>query len=197
VANIMLMRSSLCLSTVLMLCACAGSAAGGAHVESPFTDADAKLFEDGVDFLADPDALAGRWAVDWETEMRGRVAASDLLAVVTVTALRTDIDPQQRTTYRLVAKASDVWKGQAPSDDLSLSVSQDAVGFSSVDGDRGRILNQQFLVFVKWYVNPSGTVSAHWHLSTASALVLTRVRAHLERQTPSHRTIIKRTVHSS
>jgi hypothetical protein len=184
-------RASIFSFVVCLLCACGGASATGAvHPSSPFTESDAKLFEDGVDFLADPDALQGQWAVDWETEMRSRIGLADTVAVVTVTTLRTDVDPQNRTTYRVVATVDRQWKGKVPSRDLSLSVPENAVGYVSVDRDKQRMLNTSFIAFIKWYETEDELVSAHWHLSVASERVLTRVRAHLEKQTPSKRTVI-------
>jgi hypothetical protein len=177
---------------VISACGSSSSTGGALRPSSPFTEADAKVFDDGADFIGDPDGLAGRWAEDWDSEMQTRVAQSDLITTATISTLSTDIDPQQRTTYRLNAKPENALKGKAPSDDLTLSVSEDALGFVGVDRDRQRILSEGFVLFAKWYEKPDGSIGTHWHLSIASQHVLSRVRTLLERDKPK-RTIIERT----
>src|SRR5215471_9682613 len=105
--------------SIACLCAWLGACAGqsnttAARVTSPFTATDSKLFDDGVDLVSDPDGLGGRWAEDWNTEMRDRVQRSDLIALVTVTTLLTDIDPEGHTTHRLVVHIDKSMKGEPP-----------------------------------------------------------------------------------
>lgn len=194
------MRSTLaiCATGLLLLSfgtACGSStAAGGVHPTSPFTDADAKLFEDGVDFVSDPAALGGRWAEEAEREAIGRIDAADAITVVTVTALRTDIDPQQRTTYGIATTTVENIKGTLGGDPITLSVSGDAPGYATIDRDRQRLLNERLVAFVKWYAKHDGTVGTHFHLSIASPVVLQQVRQRLDRNKPSKSIIIEKNV---
>lgn len=181
---------ALFLSVVMVLCACASSN-GVVRPSTPFSAQDQKLFDDGADLLGDPDALEGKWGVDWDTEMRGRVQSSDIIAVVAVTTLRTDVDPQGHTTYRIVVEPSHVWKGKIPPDGLTLSVKEGAIGYATIDQQKQNILNTSFIAFVKWYETPEGTVDAHWHMSIATEPVVRRVRTHMEQEAPTHDTIIQ------
>jgi hypothetical protein len=184
--------SALVLGTSVSLSGCGGStaAAGGPRPSSAFEDNDAKLFDDGVDFVADPTALADRWADDWNLEMNQRIERSDVIALVSVSTLRADVDPQQHTTYRLVAQPSETLKGKAPSE-LTLLSPEGTVGFSSVDRDKQRVLEDQFVVFIKWYERPEGQVDAHFHMSVAAEKILAHVRGRLESRRPKHTTIIE------
>jgi hypothetical protein len=162
----------------LTLGAC-GTAGSAAKPSSPFTDNDTRLFESGVDTVGDPGQLTGRWADDWTNEMRERVARSDFVALVTVNTVRTDINPEQHTTHWLVVGVDDVLKGGAGKRELSLPSPQDALGFESVDRERGTILRRPLLLLAKWVAEPGGEVRPAWHLAPASKEVLAVVRSHL------------------
>lgn len=189
-------RSLLVLWIFVMLaggCAGGSAAAAGPRPSSPFSDADSKLFEDGVDFVADPAVLGGRWAEDSESEAFARIDAADVIALITVNTLRTDIDPQQRTNYGLGLNVAEKLKG-AFVVDATLTVSGDAQGFASIDRDRQRLLSERFVVFVKWYAKPDGIVAGHFHLTIASPVVLEQVRSRLHGSRPSNNIIIERHV---
>ncbi|HKU42782.1 MAG TPA: hypothetical protein VJR89_31705 [Polyangiales bacterium] len=193
------MRSSIiALSTVCaLLAACSKPMTTPARVSSPFTEADSKLFDDGLDTVADPDALSGRWADDWNEEMLQRTRRSDLIVLVEVTTLLTDTDPEGHVTHRLVASVEKTIKGKPPADELNFSSASTAAGFPSVDSNKGRLLHMHLLALVKWVAQPDGSVSSHFHLAAGSEQVLSRVRADLERDTPQNRTIIERRYDSS
>ena len=176
------------MSFIVLAVACADGGNAG-RPSTAFSAEHAKLFDDGADLLADPDALEGKWGVDWDTEMRSRVQSSDVIAVAKVTTLRTDVDPQGQTTYHVVAQPTQVWKGQVPGDGLSLSSKEGAVGYASIDSQKQALLNQSFVVFVKWYSPSEGAVAAHWHMATATEPVLARVRTQMESLAPTHQTI--------
>jgi hypothetical protein len=156
-----------------------GTASSAAKPSSPFTDNDTRLFESGVDMVGDPAELTGRWADDWSNEMRERVARSDFVALVTVNTVRTDISPEQHTTHWLIVGVDDVLKGGSGNRELSLASPQDALGFESVDRERGTILRRPLLLLAKWVAEPSGHVRPAWHLAPASQQVLAVVRSNL------------------
>jgi len=181
-----------------LLVACGGkSTTTPARPSSPFTEQDLKLFDDGVDLVADPDGLAGRWADDWNLEMRERVERSDLIALLEVSTLLTDTDPEGHTTHRLVVKLDKILKGQPPSMELNLSSADGAVGFPTVDSNKGRLLHMNLLLLLKWVEQPDGGVSSHFHLASSSDKVVSRVVAHIARDKPQERTVIERRYDSS
>ena len=181
-----------------MLTACGGKATTTpARPSSPFTEQDLKLFDDGVDLVADPDGLAGRWADDWNIEMRDRVERSDLIALLEVMTLLTDTDPEGHTTHRLVVKLDKILKGRPPSMELNLSSPDSAVGFPTIDSNKGRLLHMNLLVLLKWVEEEDGSVSSHFHLASSADKVVSRVVAHIARDKPQERTVIERTYDSS
>ena len=157
-------------------CATTGAAGAGVRPTSAFTAADAHLFEDGVDLVGNPEDLSGRWAEDWSNEMRDRVARSDFVARVTVTTLRSDIDPQQRATHWLVANVGEVLKGKLPTKELAFASSDQSAGYGAIDRERDNVLHRPMLVLGKWAELDNGEVRPHWHMALASEQVVAVVR---------------------
>jgi hypothetical protein len=175
-----------CLGVVALLAALA-TACGGpqgevvARVTSPFTDAHAQVFDDGLDLVSEPELLEGPWLQTWERELEQRVSDADLVAVVTVRTLRTDVDLDRRQTYRLVTHLDRVVVG-AGGEELSLYVHEGERGYATVRSHEPRLLGAQYVAFVKWAAGDSG-VRARWHLSPASQPIMERV-AELVRRRP-------------
>lgn len=140
------------------------------------TPEQAALFEQGVDFIGKIEGLAGRWREDWDRDLQTRVQNSDLIAVVTVRAVRTDTDPEKRVTHRLVTHVDRVLLGSAPGDELELLAREDAAGYASIDQSVSRLPEQQFVAFVKWY-EANEQREARFHLSPGSEDVLTQTEA--------------------
>jgi hypothetical protein len=182
----------------VLLTACGGpSTTTPARPSSPFTATDLKLFDDGVDLVQDPDGLGGKWADDWNFDMRDRVARSDLIALVTVNTLLTDTDPEGHVAHRLVVGVEKSMKGMPPAEEINLSSPDSAVGFPTVDTNKGRLLHMRLLVLLKWVEEPDGSVSSHFHLVAPADTILSRVQAHIERDAPQDREIIERRYDSS
>lgn len=175
---------------VLVSGACGGPAQVTVSPTSPFSEADALLFDDGVDLMSDPSALGGRWSADWEREFKARVERSDAVLIGEVTTLRTDVDPEQQTTYRLVVRVEEVVRGKVPADEILLSASEGASGYSSVARSMKRIMNKRFVVLLKWYRSTDTKVDAHWHLMPASEPVTRRLTALTTEEVPAMRTVI-------
>ena len=142
---------------------------------TPFLPEHARLFEDGIDFVANPEDLEGRWRDDWEEELDQRVGACDVIALVTVHTLRADVEPNRRTTRRIVTNVERILFGEMSGSERTLRVAETAVGYSSVAGNERRILNQPFIAFIKWVRDPDGSIQAHFHLSPGAEAVIDRV----------------------
>jgi hypothetical protein len=149
-------------------------------VTSPFTDADGALFDNGLDLVSDPRLLEGQWLDTWEDELDRRVSRADVVALVTVRTLRTDVDLDRRQTYRLLTHVDRTYLGEV-SDDLSLAVREGETGFGTVRTNERRLLGEQYIAFIKW-ADDEGNVRARWHLSPAAEQVALRVRQVLERR---------------
>lgn len=147
---------------------------------SPFTQADDALFEDGVDMVGYPAGLGGRWADEWARELQDRVRRSDLVALLTVDTLRTDVSPENRSTQWLVADVGELLKGDY-SGELGLASAEGDRGYASVERERAGLLHKRLIVFAKWVNDEAGAVRPRWHLARASDDIIEGVRAQLAR----------------
>jgi hypothetical protein len=169
---------------VVLLPLLALSACGGGTTEvriSPFTAEHGEVFEDGLDFVADPEGLEGRWREEWSRDLDRRVTWSDVIAIVTVSTLQTSTDPDQRTTYRLVTQVGRQLLGEVPPE-VEMIVREDGTGFTTVADNTRRILDSEFIAFLKWYEPAEGGVAPHWHLSPSSDPVVSRTEYLIERR---------------
>ena len=181
-----------------LLLACGGGAAESARPRSadPLTEEQATVFEDGVDFVADPTVLEGAWRESWTRELDLRVSDANAVALVTVHTLRTDVDLDRRTTFRLLFNVERTLLGSVDPD-LTLRVVEGDAGFASLTGNEQRILNQPFVLFLRWAQAPgSEEVVARWHLSPAADGVVDRVEYLAERRRGVQREHQQRTVRS-
>lgn len=159
---------------------CGGTSAPQRTVTGPFSAEHAAVFENGVDYIADPTRIDGSWLREWEQEIDARVSLADAIGLVTITTLRTDVDLDRRETLRLVAHVDRERHGDLP-DELTLVVRPGQPGYSTVHGNDRRILDQRFVLFVKW-AEEDGTIVPRWHLSPAAERVVRRVNTLVERR---------------
>jgi hypothetical protein len=165
------MRQIAILGWFLCTASCAGSAP---RVESapPLTPAQAQAFDHGVDFVATLDGLEGRWRDDWDRDLSTRVEIANRIALVTVRTLRTDLDPQQQVTYRLVAEVDRELVGREGPKEIELAVSAEERGFSSVHENLARIADRQYIAYVT-----AGPDGPSWHLSPATPQVVSETES--------------------
>ncbi|MEM7609681.1 MAG: hypothetical protein AAF411_30410, partial [Myxococcota bacterium] len=130
-------------------------------------------YENGVDFVDDPEILEGRWREQWADDLDRRVRTADLIYEVSVPTLRTDIDPEGRTTYRLIVEEAQKILGTLP-ESLLLTVREDQGGYASVSSNQTRIQRTPMVLFMKWALE-DGQVRPRWHLAPASDGVMARV----------------------
>ncbi|MFG0241330.1 MAG: hypothetical protein ACF8R9_00955 [Phycisphaerales bacterium JB054] len=183
--------------SLVLMAACAGAQQTVAVVSSPFTIEHEAVFENGIDLVRDPRILEGQWLETWEEQLEQRIAMADVVALVTVRTLRTDVDLQRRHTYRLITDVDRVYVGERVGDELTLIVREGESGFGTVRTNERHLLDNQYLVFLKWAEDEDGRVRARWHLSPASEQVALRLRAQLRERglledDSSRRVIIRR-----
>jgi hypothetical protein len=147
----------------------AGGCGGSSSIKvTNFTEEHAKLFEDAVDFISDPDLLEDKVGQQWQDDLNKRYDLADFIGIVTVSTLVSEIDLEKRTTFRLASPIVRPILGNSPKKELLLAVSEDSEGYPRVEQNQARILNRNFIAFVKWYKQSNGEPAAHWHLSPAS-----------------------------
>jgi len=111
-----------------------------------------------------------------------------------VHTLRTDVDPGRRTTYRLIVTVDDVLLGHL-ADEVTLTSGEDEAGYRTVEGNDHRLLQQPFILFLKWErTGPDAEPIPRFHLSPATEPVARRVAYLLERRRGVEREHPTRTV---
>ncbi len=145
---------------------------------TPFTDEDAHHFDNGADFISDPDAFEGQWADDWSAELDNRVGRADVVAAITVHTVRQDLDPNRDVTYRLQVDVKNEMFGRVE-DHLLLTSRHEDAGFETIEGHHKQLLDHNFVMFVKWKER-NGDVVPRWHLSSASGPMVRKVESLLE-----------------
>jgi len=190
------MHLRLASALLLVLGACATSAPATApRTGTPLSAEDRLFFDDGVDFVGDPAVLEGRWRDDWSNELDSRVTDADIVSYVRVRALRTDVDLERRTTYRLLLEEQESILGELP-EDLALASVEGDGGYITIEGNEDRILDEEFVLFLKWeQPSPDAPVRARWHLSPLTEEVTARVEYLAERRRGVEREQPERRIH--
>ncbi|MGE3632594.1 MAG: hypothetical protein AB7P00_22055 [Sandaracinaceae bacterium] len=186
--------ATLVLASVAVSIAGCGGAQQPTIVATPFLAEHEPMFENGLDMVRDPDALGGAWLGTWQEELDQRITNADVVALVTIRTLRTDVDLERAETYRLILSVDRKYLGEV-ADELTLVVHQDEHGNGTIENNERRHLDQQFIAFEKWQDTETG-VRARWHLSPATDAVASETRRLLasrrqvEDETQGRRTVI-------
>lgn len=171
--------SLLCALCLLGPWACASSVSTlAASPTSPFEDVDHVLFDNGIDFVEDPAALSGSWRADIERELRQRITRSDVVAQIRVDTVVVERDPEGAKKLVLSTAVGEKWRGVID-EELPLSVGPSQPGYAALDRAQPRLLEGQFVLFLKWAEDASGKVVARFHLAPASEPVVEAVKAAL------------------
>lgn len=174
------MRLVRALLLVPFLVACGGgtTANGPGRVTTPFTAEHATFFDGAVDYVSEPGDLLGRWREDWARDLSNRTFESDLIAIVRVGQLREAVDLDRRASFLFTGDVHSVLVGDEDVEEISFTVSETEAGYDTIEGNQQRILDHDFVAFVKWAErSPGGEVVARWHLSPASQHVVTEVQS--------------------
>lgn len=188
------MRALALLGSVALLAACGGAPPRRTIV--PMTPEAELSFENGIDFIDDPSILEGNWLEDWERDIAQRVELCDAVLVVRVTAVHQNVDLERNSSYRLVAHIETVRFGVGFEDDITLVSRQGEAGYPSVHGNQSRLLQQQFVAYLRFVETEGGEIVPRWHLSPAADRIVRRTNSLLDgrRSGESRRRVI---VHDS
>jgi hypothetical protein len=111
---------------------------------------------------------------EWSGAFEQRVGRADLIAVVRVDSLSSDL-VKRRSSYRLTVRVKNRLKGSS-SKEIVLRVRDDEAGYETVRVNEDRLLHDPFVAFVKWEADPeSPELIAHWHLSPDSEAVREKI----------------------
>jgi hypothetical protein len=137
----------------------------------------ARYFDDSVDYISDLDSLGGTMAEDLRRQLSFLGRNSDFIGVVQIETVAVSQDPDGTQAYRLVAAVSETLHGTAPENNrVQLRTAQGQTGYNTVSGRQDRLQTGRWLVFVKWYTDPTDEVRPHWHLYPHSDALVNRMR---------------------
>ena len=168
--------SSWLLFTVLSVTAC-----GGATITAgpPWNPEDRPFFDDGVDLIENPTALAGAWGGRQKNWMEGRIQLSDVVAVVELQSLQTEVDASKSESKRLAVTVVTALYGEPPSAKIRLESRSDAPGYPLLVRHEKRMAGR-FILFYRHFEQKAkdgnDAISHHFHLSPASKTLLAHVR---------------------
>ncbi len=168
------------LATLSFLAACGASMSDSLKLTA-LTPEEEAVFEHGVDFVATPEGLEGKWREDWERDLDVRARAADVVAIVDIHTIKTDVDPEQRTTHRLVGKIERLMGGEAQADEVEMSVREGVPGYLSVRNNLARLQGAKMVAYLRWFRTDLGTIAPHWHLSPAEPGVIEATQGALSR----------------
>ena len=158
---------------LIVAIACWGVGCAGGSSNAPATDfrpSDASLFDNAVDLVEAPIIVEGEWSGAFER----RVGRADVIAVVHVESLSSDL-VKRRSAYRITVRVEDRFKGSSAKE-IVLRVRDDEPGYQSVRVNEDWLLHKPSVVFVKWEADPgSPDLTAHWHVSPDSAAVRDKI----------------------
>jgi hypothetical protein len=172
--------------------ACGGGGSRGLGSTQPLSTREHDLFDDGVDLIENPEGLSGRWKEDWDRDLNDRLASSDLVVTGTVTTLRSEVDPERRTSYHLVFDVDRALVGEPGAGEIVLISRDGDTGYGSVVQHRDHVLRRSVLAFIKYGAGPDGTSVPHFHLAAPSQVALKRIHEYNERKTPNRVVVIER-----
>lgn len=158
-----------------------------------FTPEHARLFDDGLDLIEDPEALQGAWKSDFEVELDRRASEADLVVSGKVTTLRVEQDPEMRSNFHLLFHPEVTLKGETDDSELQLSSREGAAGYGSVQQHGERMLDRNFVAFVRYAKDENGARVAHFHLSAPSPLVTRTLERRDAKDNPHRVQVIEHT----
>ena len=147
-------------------------------VGPPWNPEDRPFFDDGVDLIENPIALSGAWGGRQKNWMEGRIQLSDVVAVVEIRSIQTEIDAAKQASKRLEATVIESLYGTTPGNRIMLKSRSDAPGFPLLSRHESR-LGGRFILFYRHFVIDEGKSDSatghHFHLSPASDTLLDHV----------------------
>lgn len=142
-----------------------------------------KFFDDGIDFVLNPENLEGTWAQNYSDELDARVEYSDLIATVKINTIREDIDLENHKVRRLYGNIIKIYKGKNyNTEEIQLSVEEGKASFDIILQNERRILNNAFVAYVHWFNDEKNITKNHWHISPATKSVVSLTKENIKRR---------------
>jgi hypothetical protein len=167
-------------AAVIVVLSLAASACGGGFVAGRAWDAEAEatIFDDGVDLVDDPAKLSGEFEDGARRALEIRAATADLTALVEVTSIQTTKDVDGTEARRIGAELTEILYGKAPDPSIAFESAATALGNQLITRHERRLAGP-FVIFVRWFDRPDGSLGSHFHLSPSSPAVMELVRGRI------------------
>ena len=136
---------------------------------------EARLFDDGIDVIADMSTLSGKWEYDMKNELDARTNLADTVAIVEVLAVQTNEDIDGVMSKNLDARIVDFVYGASPSREITLKSNQNSLGYALIARHEARLVGEH-IVFLRWFDGEDGALANHFHISPASPELVKAVR---------------------
>lgn len=170
------------------LCVAFGGAVGctktQVDVGAPWDVKEAAFFDDGMDFVKDPESLSGEWAFRHRNLLEGRIQLADSVAVVEVKTVQTKTDVEGREVKRIDVSIAEQLYGKNPENDISLESAETSPGYQLILRHE-RHLSGRWLLFARWFKDDdtaSPAVGHHFHLSPATDANLSKIGPRIRRR---------------
>lgn len=157
---------------------------GGAVVSvgPPWHPEDAVFFDDGADLIENPTVLAGTWGGRQKNWMEGRVQLADVVAVVEIQTVQTDIEADTANAKRIDVRVVEKLYGTPPGERISLRSLFAASGYALIVRHEKHLAGKFILFYRHFDVQGKGgrkAVGHHFHLSPASVELVDYVKERL------------------
>ncbi len=156
---------------------------GGFATGRPWNaEAEASVFDDGVDLVDDPAKLSGEWETAAQMALQHRASSADMTAIVDISSIQTTKDVDGTEARRISVDLVELLYGATPEKTITFESAATALGNSLIVRHEQR-LDGAFIVFVRWFDRPDGTVGSHFHFSPSSPADQALVRAEIAERT--------------
>ncbi|MBN2343973.1 MAG: hypothetical protein JXX29_11965 [Deltaproteobacteria bacterium] len=149
-------------------------------VGKPFQPTEERFFDDGMDVIADSSSLSGQFGFETREDLDARSNLADVVALVTVSTVQTN-EMASGAERRIEVTIERVLYGEGFSAaSYQLRSGSSSLGYTLLERHESA-LTGQMLLFLRTFPESEGA-DHHFHLSPASATVLTVVEDYLKKR---------------
>ncbi len=146
---------------------------------NPWNPGESRLFDDGIDLLADPGKLSGKWGYEAENELDARSNLADMVAVVEILSVQTNTDLDGKQAKRIAIKVVKTLYGSSPSSQFPVISAEDSFGYKLIIRHEASLSGRQ-IMFIRWFDEENGSLGSHFHFSPYSKALTSSLKTRLE-----------------